>query len=218
MENSRIWMERSRLVDKNSQRGSSFSPAKTPQLVHWHPPPPRFIKLNFDGCLVNSTAAGGYILRDWTGKIIKVGAANYGKTSIIAAEARALCDGIKAAAEAGFHKLYIEGDNLTVIQAVQGKIGVPWKISTILEDVRTWILQMTHVQIHYIFQEANMAVDWLSKFGHTVTDCFSSDNCFSSVLGAILTADVVGYSCEKRRLTYEVSLYHCLKKKSVDME
>ena len=105
--------------------GSSFSPAKTSQLVLWHPPPPGFITLNFDGSLVNSAAAAGFILRDWTGQIIKVGAANYGQTSILVAEARALQDGIEAATQAGFHKLYIEGDNRTVIPVVQGKIRIP---------------------------------------------------------------------------------------------
>jgi len=102
------------------------------------PTTPGFIKINFDGSLTHSIAASGYILRDWTGKVLKLGAANYGQSFVLVAEARALRDGVRVASQAGFTSLCIEGDNHTVIQALQGTISVPWKISTILEDVRTW--------------------------------------------------------------------------------
>ena len=68
--------------------------------------------------------AGGYVLRDWTGKVLKVGAANYGHTSILVAEARALKDGVSAAIQTGYRNLLIEGDNTIVIQALTGKIQV----------------------------------------------------------------------------------------------
>ena len=85
-----------------------------------------------------------------------------------------------------------------MIQAVQGLSGVPWVISTLIEDVCTWIRQMPQVHIHHIYREANMAADWLSKFGHTITDCFSSDTCSFSELSSILTADVVGRTLVRR--------------------
>ena len=85
------------------------------------------------------TAISSYILRDWTEKVVKTGAANYGYSSVLVAEARALRDGIRVASQAGFTRLCIEGDNYTVIQALQGTISIPWKISTILEDIRTWM-------------------------------------------------------------------------------
>jgi len=37
-----------------------------------------------------------------------------------------------------------------------------------------------------------MVVDWLSKFGHFITDSFSSDVYFSPSLSTILVEDVVG--------------------------
>ena len=117
-------------------KGDPLPPTKPFHFVRWHPPPPRFIKINFDGSFINSAAAGGYIIRDWTGKVIKTGAANYGHSSIMVAEARPLRDGVKIANQAGFRKLYIEGDNCTIIKALQGKNSVPWQISTILEDVQ----------------------------------------------------------------------------------
>jgi len=61
--------------------------------VRWHPPQPGIIKLNFDGSYANSSAAGGFLLRDWMGRVIKAAVANYGHTSSLVAEARAVKDG-----------------------------------------------------------------------------------------------------------------------------
>ena len=83
------------------------------------------VKLNFVGSLKHSSATGGYILRDLTEKIIKAGAANYGDTTILIAEAWALRDSVQAAVQAGYNNIFIEGDNLTVIKAVNGEGQIP---------------------------------------------------------------------------------------------
>ena len=54
---------------------------------------PEFIKINFDGSLIHSLATGGFLIRDWTEKLIKAGETYYGQTSIIVVEPRALRDG-----------------------------------------------------------------------------------------------------------------------------
>ena len=84
----------------------------------WNPPPPGVVKINFDGSLFNSSAVRGYVLLDWTDKLFKAGAANYGSTSIMVAEARALKDGVHATIQVGYRRLLIEGDNSTVIPAL----------------------------------------------------------------------------------------------------
>jgi len=91
-------------------------------IVRWNAPPPRVVKLNFDGSLSHNSAIGGFIIRDWISQLIKVGAAHYGESSILIAEARALRDGIKAATKVGIKHLLIEGDNATVIRALRGGI------------------------------------------------------------------------------------------------
>ena len=87
-------------------------------IVRWNAPPPGAVKLNFDGSLSYSSAAGGFIIRDWSGHLIKAGAAHYGESSILIAEARALRDGVKVVAELRVKHLFIEGDNATVIRAL----------------------------------------------------------------------------------------------------
>ena len=65
------------------------------------------------------------MLHDQRGAILTVGATNYGNTSIIMAEGRALRNKIQAAATARYRMLDIEGDNLIVIGALQRKIQTP---------------------------------------------------------------------------------------------
>ena len=85
-------------------------PRTTPNLfVRWFPPKPRFVKINFDISLINFAAAGDFIIRGWTGKLIKAGATNYGSASILMAEARALRDEVRTAIQAGYNKMEIEG-------------------------------------------------------------------------------------------------------------
>lgn len=77
------WRIQTCMSDNHSQRGAFSSSSKNFHLVRWHPPPPGFIKINFDESLINSRAVGGYILRDWIGKVIKTGAANYGSRQFL---------------------------------------------------------------------------------------------------------------------------------------
>jgi len=64
--------------------------------------------------------------------------------------------------------MIIEGDNNTVIEALQSISYVPWQIATILEDVRLSLTMTNCTIINHIFREANQAADWLAKTGHSV--------------------------------------------------
>ena len=88
------WRIRTCMSVDNFFRGPPSPPITSIHLVRWHPPSPGFVKLNFDGSLINSAATGGFIIRDWTGKLVKAEAGYYGETSILVAEARALRDGL----------------------------------------------------------------------------------------------------------------------------
>ena len=114
------------MSEEHYNRGSSSPLSTSIHLVSWDPPPPGFVKINVHGSLINSLASGRYIIPDWTGKLLKEGAANYGSTSILVAEARVLRGGVNAAIQVGFNNICIEGDNLILIQALKGNILVPW--------------------------------------------------------------------------------------------
>jgi len=166
--------------------------------VRWFPPQPGIVKLNFDGSGINSAAAGGFILRDWTGKILKAGAANYGQASSLVAEARALKDGVLLATQEGFSTISIEGDNLIVIQFLKGECHGSWHIAHIIQDVSASLTHVTSVSINHIFREAKMAADWLSKFGHSITESFITDFGFSPMLRQIVAIACIGRTLVRR--------------------
>jgi len=47
-----------------------------------------------------------------------------------------MCDGINQTIQAGYRHILIEGDNNTVIQAVQGSGRVPWCIQQLIKDIQ----------------------------------------------------------------------------------
>ena len=69
---------------------------------------------------------------------------------------------------AGSQNIIIEGDNQIIINALLGVTPSPWKISTVINDVRVLLQHnnRTQFQVRNIFREANMAADWLCKYGH----------------------------------------------------
>ena len=128
------------------------------------------VKLNFEGSRQSGLAAGGYVLRDWWGTVLQLGAASYGRASILMAEGRTLRDGIQAAFLSGYRNMEIEGDNMVIIQAIQlqGQIQVPWQLCNIVSEIKATLDQCAQVMIRHIYRKANMTMDWLSKVGHSV--------------------------------------------------
>ena len=160
------WRLRSCISIDDCFKGPSSTPSPTSiHFVRWYAPPLGVVKINFDGSSINIAVAGGFILRDQTGKVIKLSAANYGLTSSLVAEARVLKDGVALAVQARYSMTSIEGDNTAVIHALKGESKGPWQISHIIEDVRACLHQDIQVFINHTFWEANMAwqhIDYLS--------------------------------------------------------
>ena len=170
-----------------------------PQIFLWGGTPPRgSVKLNFDGFCFHNSAAGRFIIRDWAGRLIKAGAAPYGDTSILVAEARALQDGLQEVIKKGFQSLEIEGDNIMLIQAIKGPHHMPWKINLIVKDILHYLNQLSHVSISHIYPEANLAVDWSAKQGHGVPSATIWESLPSSELKEILGDDLMGRTLVRR--------------------
>jgi len=84
-------------------------------------------------------AAGGLIIRDWTGRFIQAVAFHLGAASVLVVEAKTMCKWIRAIVQAIFTNIYIEGDNHILIQAVKRKIRVLWEIQVLLQDITTFL-------------------------------------------------------------------------------
>jgi len=179
-------------------QGYSFIPDKCSRFIRWEPPPPDRVKLNFDGSLQRGMAAGGYVLRDWKGEVLMVGATSYGRTSIIMAEGRALRDGLQAVISGGYRKLEIEGDNMLIIQVIQDRAQIPWQLRNIILEIKGLLNQCFQVMIRHIYREANMAADWLSKYGHSAPFNLLLAECDALEFRTIIQEDWAGRTLVRR--------------------
>ena len=114
------------------------------------------------------------------------------------AEGRALRDRVQAAITAGYRRLDIEGDNLIVIEIVQGKSAIPWQLKYIIQDIRIMLNQLDHVVVNPIYQEANMAANWLSKYGHSLSGTLLTTECCNPEFRNIVLDDMLGSTLVRR--------------------
>ena len=168
------------------------------KIIRWHPPNPGRMKLNFDGSLQGTSAAGGFIIRDWQGAVLLIGACNYGTTTVAMAESRALRDGLEAAVRAGYSALDVEGDNSLVVAAVTTSIGIPWRVKTVIHDIQQLLLKVPDSRLTHVYREANLAADLLSKLGHSTSGIWTNVADCSVELSLIVNADRIGRSLMRR--------------------
>ena len=63
----------------------------------------------------------------------------------------------------GFKKLIVEGDNLAVINAINGIWQTPWTIKDIIEDIRDQLLNFDLIKISHCYREGNKVADFLAS-------------------------------------------------------
>jgi len=196
------WRIRTRMSVDNYSPGFPSIPTThlTSQIkiIRWHPPNPGRMKLNFDGSLQGTSAAGGFIIRDWQGAVLLIGACNYGTTTVAMAESRALRDGLQAAIRAGYSALDVEGDNSLVVAAVTTSIGIPWRVKTVIHDIQQLLLKVPDSRLTHVYREANLAADLLSKLGHSTSGIWTNVADCSVELSLIVNADRIGRSLMRR--------------------
>jgi len=186
----------------SSSHTSHISPHsnKLPQLIGWQLPRGGFVEINFDGSKSLTGAAAGFVLRSWRGGFIQAGARFLEHASILVAEATTMRDGIRAALQAGFRQIEVEGDNQIVLQAVEKKIHAPWQIAPILEDIWNMMASCEIFSFRHIYRGGNMAADWMAKYGcslrcHSLS-IFSYPPCREFLL--ILVDDNLGRTLVRR--------------------
>ena len=130
--------------------------------------------------------------------VLKLGATSFGRTSTIMAEGRALRDGIQAAFIGGYRNLEIEGDNMLIIQAIQGQLQVPWQVRNIVLEIKGILAQCAQVKIRHIYRETVMAADWLSKYGHSIPINLLLSECEVTEFRNIIQKDWAGRTLVRR--------------------
>ncbi|XP_024190243.1 uncharacterized protein LOC112194231 [Rosa chinensis] len=137
--------------------------------IKWQPPPSGFYKLNFDGSVIgNKSAASGFVLRDEHGTHIVAGSRNIGISYVPVAEGNALRDGLYHALINNCKKVLVEGDSKLVIDVINKKCSIPWRLRTLARDIVCLASSFDHIVFCYVPREANFVADAITHHGHTL--------------------------------------------------
>lgn len=139
--------------------------------VCWPPLTTGSFKINFDGSkFKDGLASYGFVIFNHLDSLVLVGANVIpSSNSIIQAEVWGLRKIIKPAVFLGLANVEIQGDNLSVTNAISN-IWKPYIITSLIVDAGFQSVSYSHY-----FREANQVVDWMVSKGHSVSNltyCF----------------------------------------------
>ena len=95
----------------------------------------------------------------------------------------------------GLHSIHLEGDCLTVINAVLLAGNCPWEIDLLVSDIRHSLSGLHEVTIKHIFREANSLADKTAALRHLIP---SSAIVHHNEFCSIVRKDAIG--CWVRRV------------------
>jgi ribonuclease HI len=133
----------------------------------WSPPPPGWLKLNFDGASRGNPgkSGAGFILRNHLGHWVAKKATTLGVTTNNLAELEAVSEGLTFCNKNKIPKLIIEGDSQIILNALRKRVTPNWKINSKLEEVVKKLDLLEEVIIQHIFREGNTEADKLANEG-----------------------------------------------------
>ena len=140
--------------------------------ISWRPPPLNRFKLNFDAAMFKEEDASGFgaIIRNERGEVM---AALSGKGPPAAcseeAEVFACRRAVEFALECGFRELVVEGDNQSVMAALERKSCLLSRVGHILQDILCMVNDFSWSQFQFAKRSANTVAHLLASHEKNVT-------------------------------------------------
>lgn len=100
-------------------------------------------------------------------------AKNLGSIEILIAEAIALRDGLLTILLPIPQNLFLESDSKILIDTINGRIDIPWRIKFFVQDIRFLACQFSNITFQHIHRETNFVADSLDDLGHLASPIFS---------------------------------------------
>ena len=75
-------------------------------------------------------------------------------------------DALLFARDKGFSKIEVKGDSKLVIGTILGKVKTPWRLLSIVSDIRGLSSYFDVIQFKHIYREPNFVADAIAKLGH----------------------------------------------------
>ena len=143
-------------------------PSVTPRLNRWKRPLSGQIALNVDASFSEDDHSGacGAIVRDNHGLFVCVSIARLEHVpDIVSAEAAALMEGLKLSLNIGCNSIFIQMDNLVVVDALNQNAGHSMVAAPILDECRSLLQEFGKVLIEHCNRESNMVAHVLAQRG-----------------------------------------------------
>ncbi|XP_062020762.1 uncharacterized protein LOC133737169 [Rosa rugosa] len=157
-------------------------PQNSLHTIVWQPPPPKAMKINFDGSGQDSSTTEEFVIRNKEGIPLFAAAKGFGKTTVPVAEATALRNSLDWALRLNYLNVQVEGDSKVVIDAVLGRTHPSWRIAKIIQDIRHLASRFTTITFRHIYRKANFVADSIAHLGHSSIDGFSRRTLFLGML------------------------------------
>ena len=135
----------------------------------------------------------GFIIRDNNAHPIASGAGMCGAASALLCESIALRKGISEALRLGFSSIAVEGDNLSLINAVIGRWSVPWEIEMVVADILFDLRKFLLVEVRHVFREVNGVTDYIAYLPCSSLSSLRQDHLF----GDLIRSDALGRPCSR---------------------
>lgn len=143
------------------------------QVLRWSPPPLDRCKINVDGAVFKAKKAAGLgvLIRDCHGQVItalskKINA----PLGPVEAEAKAIEAGVQFAREIGIQDFIIEGDSLTVFNALCGNTSPPSSVAAVVSGIKVLSGYLTMVKFSHVRRQCNRPAHLLAKYAVVIVD------------------------------------------------
>ena len=160
----------------------------------WKPPCSPFCKINFDGALFQDQkmAGIGVVIRNPNGHVIGALSDRIFLPAIVdEVEALACRKAISFALDLGVENVILEGDSMTIIQALNSDSSCASSYGHIIDDIRACALLFSSISFSHVKRQGNNVADSLAKLAKlSRCPCFWSDGLPRDV-HSLVTADRV---------------------------
>lgn len=169
---------------------------KALKLVRWIPPLGGYC-LNVDGASKGNpgVCGGGGCIRDAAGNLVIAFAHFYSMGNSLIAEVRALCDGLRMAADFGLKLESIQSDSALLVESLRSNIPLSW------DTIRWWrmvvdLLKAHSIPVTHVYREGNRLADSLASHA-----CSSNTNTVFPSVASMPRACRGNFALDKARLS-----------------
>ena len=150
-----------------------------PAVFRWEPPPPRWIKLNVDAAVAESSSAVAVVARDDKGTVSKACSKTHHPCPPIVAEANAILWAAQLAIQEQWLHIIIEGDAKRCIDSLFVEDVLPdWSIANLVCSILNLKVGFVQCCFHWVKRVSNSAAHVTAKLSLATSEsfCYDKDN------------------------------------------